>query len=306
MNNKQLIGGKQTMANELLNLNTANIEPSVEITLGGYEFKNKDEIAKFLKGAEKYKGIIVTNDEDYKSSKKLRADLKKVSDKINRHRIDTKEEMMTPINDFETEMKELGDIVNNVWKDVDKSVKDFETKERDNKTVIIDELIKEFSDGYRIEIPKQWYNRTKTTDDIRKEILDLVMEAKDAEKRKADEIKHIEKACQTNNLTAGGYITLLETGMDVALILIKITEDGKHKRELERQQAEYNAQQATKEEVKEVKRVAPQVTNEPIISQVIEMEATPSQFNELIQEMKRIGVKFVRVVDLDEREVKAG
>lgn len=292
------------MANELLNLNTDLLEPSVTFKLGSYEFKNKDQLQDFLKGAEKYTGLVVINDDDYKSGKKLRADLRKVSEVINRHRIDKKAEMIKPIEEFETEMKELDSIVQGVIKDVDKSVKDFEQKERDNKQVIIDELLKEYSEGYQIEEQKSWYNRTKKVDDIRREILELVEEAKQAEKRREEELKHIEEACKLNNLTAGGYITLLDLGQDVLEIIQQINQDGQHKRELEKQQEEYNAQQA--EQVTEVKEVKeePKV-DEPTISQVIEMQATPSQFQELIQEMKRIGVKFIRVVDLNEGQAKA-
>lgn len=291
------------MANELLNLNTELLEPSVTFKLGSYEFKNKDQLQSFLKGAEKYTGLVVTNDDDYKSGKKLRADLRKVSEVINRHRIDKKAEMIKPIEDFEAEMKELDSIVQGVIKDVDKSVKDFEQKERDNKQVMIDELLKEYSEGYQIEEQKSWYNRTKKVDDIRREILELVEEAKQAEKRREEELKHIEEACKLNNLTAGGYIALLDLGQDVLEIIQQINQDGQHKRDLEKQQEEYNAQQA--EQITEVKEVAeePKV-DEPVISQVIEMEATPSQFQELIQEMKRIGVRFVRVVDLNEGQAK--
>ncbi|HHV10004.1 MAG TPA: DUF1351 domain-containing protein [Clostridiales bacterium] len=94
---------------------------------------NFEEIKKAAqKKADTYKGIIVTED-TVKNSKVDIADLRSYQKDIDRVRIDYKRKFMEPYDTFEKQCKEVVGILEDVIIPMDKQVKEFELKQKEEK-----------------------------------------------------------------------------------------------------------------------------------------------------------------------------
>lgn len=302
------------MTTEIANINTDELVPNVQITLGKIEIKNEKEIENLLKVAEKYKGLIITNEDDYKFIKDKRASLNKVNEQINRYRIDYKDEAYKPIAEFEEVMNGYFNTVESARKELDATAKAYEQKLKDDKQLQVDELIKKYGEERVIEESPKWLNKTMTLAKVKAEIIEQVEQQKADEEQERKNIEAVTKAAEDENLTADGYIHLIKAGIDVIEILTNISNDGKLKREKEKRIAEeeqskkqaqedYNTQMAgiprSETKVEPVKEI-PEVIAEPdetgeILHDTIRVSGTMTQLKKLNEAIKALGIKVEQV-----------
>lgn len=295
--------------NELLDLNMTSVEPEITFELGSYSFVNKDEIASFLSKAKQYKNILIAEESDYKASKDLRASLNKAIQHIDRHRIDKKDEMLQPINEFEKEMKELSNIVIDVKDNIDKSIKGYESEQKEAKQKQINEILEKYSEGYEVIQPKNWLNKTKSLESIEEEIIQAVKEVKQREVQKEKEISLIKNTATQQGVTADGYILSYKNGVEVFEVIAQINEAGARKRTLEQKEEEALKQkeaealeevatdEVVEDEPEEVKEEEKTIFDEVVYIERIEISGTKDQINELMKEMKRIGIKVAPITE---------
>lgn len=126
-----------------------------------------------------YETLAVTED-DLKSAKSDRAALNKLKKALNDKKVEVKKEYISPLENFEKQVKELVEIIDKGVNNIDTQVKDFEKKELDAKLkAIADFYVTEFPNYHKILkleriIPDKWQNKTCKLEAIEQEIRDKV------------------------------------------------------------------------------------------------------------------------------------
>ena len=112
-----------------------------------------------------YETLAVTED-DLKSAKSDKATLNKLKKALNDKKVEVKKEYISPLENFEKQVKELVEIIDKGVNNIDTQVKDFEKKEVDEKLKEIASFyVEEFPDYYEVlklekVIPNKWQNKT--------------------------------------------------------------------------------------------------------------------------------------------------
>lgn len=240
------------MTNELA---LQNIVPSVEVTLGDAKLSNKDEIAQILAKSKKYKGIVITTEDDAKFVKSTRASLNKMITKLDDERKDVKQKMYEPIAAIEKEIADLINIVRETHGDLDDTYKAYEQKLKDDKQLEIEGIIATLSEGYAIDHNPKWLNKTYKLEEITTDILVSVKEQKREEEKYEQSKATIIQTAEANNLTPDGYIQLLDSGASEVLdIIASINKAGEVKRtEDERKRIEKEEQDAYNAEIERIR-----------------------------------------------------
>lgn len=166
----------------------------------------------------KYKGLQLT-DEQISDAKTELASLRKVSTAINKQAIDIEKELTKNVKFFRDEVKELKAIIDDGIAFIDKQVKDFEQKEKDDKKAKILALeeydnIKEF-----IQFDDKWLNKTVSINKI-------IDELNFMHNTIQSDISTIKKMCENYKMKNFSYIERLKTET-LSDVLNRIMEDAK-------------------------------------------------------------------------------
>lgn len=166
----------------------------------------KAELSKKIKP---YETLAVTED-DLKSAKSDKATLNKLKKALNDKKVEVKKEYISPLENFEKQVKELVEIIDKGVNNIDTQVKDFEKKEVDEKLKEIASFyVEEFPDYYEVlklekVIPNKWQNKTCKLETIKQEIRDKVFKFENDIKV----IKAMKLECEEQMLDA--YIETLD------------------------------------------------------------------------------------------------
>lgn len=159
---------------------------------------------------KKFEGIIVT-EESLKDCKATQKDLAGLRNKIDTYRKDVKREMLTPIDIFEYQCKELIGLIADVEKPIKEGIKVFDDKRREEKRQKALELIKEsitkhnLSKEYasKLTVKNEYLNLSKSLKSVREDIesraLLLEREQEDEKQRKEMLRVSIENAISVAN-----------------------------------------------------------------------------------------------------------
>lgn len=223
----------------------------------------KEELAVI---AAQYEGMVVSED-TVPDAKKDLADLRKVVKEIEDRRKTVKREWEKPYKDFEAEVKAALEIINTPIELIDKQVKDFEKKKKEEKEQHIKDLYAENIQGYEEYLPftaifnEKWLNVSVKDQEIIFDINGAVTKVKaDLEAIKAlnsefeEEITKVYKASGNQLSMAIQRNTQLISAKQIAKE--KAEREAQEKIEAERkarEEAERKAAEAEKalEEVKE-------------------------------------------------------
>ena len=160
---------------------------------------------------EKYKGLVVTEDEITKA-KATRASLNKVAKMIDERRKELKKEFLKPYEAVEAQTKELVSMINEVNSTIDEQIKEFERQEKFKKTQEISTLWNsfeyekvKFSQIFRDEWLNKTYSMKKIEEDMKafietvesglKTIDSLIKDVNVAETIKAKYLIRLPKLC---------------------------------------------------------------------------------------------------------------
>lgn len=227
--------------------------------------------------------------------------MNKLIDKMNRYRIDAVKEANKPVEEFQNKLKELTNSVKETKELVEKPIKQWEQKQRDNRQVEIDSIIIDHGEGYPIEIRDSWFNKTTKVSHIVDDVKSIVREMKQAEAERAKHIETIENTAKQSNLTPEGYLHLLDLGIDILDIIQQIQEDGAKKQEV----VEYNNEfEENKKRLEASKPKEEAAKDEAVFRRTLVIEATDTQAVELLEFMKGLGIEFWQdgeAVMIDER-----
>lgn len=251
---------------------------------------NFEEVkASLTENLEKYKGIVVTDD-NLKDCKEIQKDLSKLKKDIDSNRKDIKKQLEAPIKSFEGQCKELVALISEVDAPIKEGIAIFDEMKREEKRKYAREMIKEALAEYPLD---NKYSNSLTVLDkytlvatskkaIKEDVFNRAEElykVQEDEKRIYQEnliiIKETIDQANANiisKLNADLYIKKLEDGVNPTFIIREINSTANNLRLAEERaakaaegKAKREQEKLEKEEVKEVpKEQAPQEKTTPI------------------------------------------
>ncbi len=244
---------------------------------------NYDELKKELAvSLEKYKGLVVTEDEITKA-KATRASLNKVAKMIDERRKELKKEFLKPYEAVEAQTKELVSMINEVNSTIDEQIKEFERQEKFKKTQEISTLWNSFE-----------YEKVKFSQIFRDEWLNKTYSMKKIEEDMKAFIETVESGLKTIDSLIKD-VNVAETIKAKYLIRLDLNcviaeyEAEQRAKELIRTPKEEPKIEAENEEV--VKEEVP-TENEKMYSFKFEVIGTKSQLDQLAAYLKTSGLKI--------------
>lgn len=291
----------------------APIEPQIVVHPSQIDFKNFDQLERQMKAyASKYEGYVAT-EATVKDDKQLRADLKKVVTFLDSQRKEVKRNYNEPLKAFESQIKKLESIVNDVIEPIDAGVRDLEEKARELWRQMVQEQIDEMAPKYgieasEIEIKSEWLNKSITTKKLLDGIGGEMVAVKQDKDKLANDIDAIEKYCESLGLEPGGYIDQVKSGSELVEVMTRAANnkqlaDEQAEQERKRQEAQQAIEQLKHETVED--RTVDVETGEVIDEQPalyscqLELVGTKQQTKELKQFMADNDIKSRSIIPME-------
>jgi len=201
---------------------------------------NFEEMTKKLSEySEKYKGLIIT-EQTLPECKDTQKELKKIRNEIEIHRKNIKREALIPITDFETKMKSLVTIIDDVLTPIKNGIAFYTQQEKDAKNVKILALIKELNAEYELtekfqlslnieKHPAEFQNKTFSLKKIKNSLISACINQKTEQNRRKNDIESIENHLalmnKTNNIEMklNDFVNIETDEINVAGIVTEIT-----------------------------------------------------------------------------------
>lgn len=259
----------------------------------------KKELATQL---EKYQNVVYT-EETMKMATEDRAKLNKLSKAINDRKIEIHKEWDKPYSEFESKIKTILDMINEPLKLIDKQVKDFEQKQKDEKREEIEQFFNErvgdFADLIKLDniFNEKWLNKTYKMSTIQTDIEHVFAKTTSdltvIDGQIKDEIvcKQV-KAFYFNNINNSSVLSLsLQEGM-------KIIESNKKLEELQQKKTENVTKivQNVTENEKSLQKTGESLQNNAEIKQIdFRVWATQEQLMSLKEFLINNNIKYGRV-----------
>lgn len=146
---------------------------------------NKDVIEEKVKALlEPFKNQLFT-DQTIPEAKEARAKLNGLSKQLNAWRIEQTRDFLAPVEQFKSEVDEVKNLIDEASKRIDGVVKDYQTREQEEKKQLIEKIYSKVFYGYITLVPldkifnQKWLNKAYTEKLIEKEltaILDKIVE----------------------------------------------------------------------------------------------------------------------------------
>ena len=162
-----------------MEIKVSEIQALTPVLITNYEELKKELTEK----TDLYKNIVYS-EENIKDAKTDRANLNKLEKAINDEKIRIKNVFLKPYEDFESKCKELMALVKEASTNIDKQIKDFESKQDDEKKT----MIKDIFDGYVGEFKElinfdvvfdpKWLNKTCSYKKIEEDINHIITKTK--------------------------------------------------------------------------------------------------------------------------------
>ena len=137
---------------------------------------NKDEVMKWVSElVEPFNNQIFT-DQTIPEAKEARAKLNSLSKKLNGWRIEQTKEYLTPVEKFKGEVDEVKNLIDKASARIDGVVKDYQTREQEEKKQLIEKIYSKVFYGYIALVPldkifnQKWLNKGYTDKLIEKEL----------------------------------------------------------------------------------------------------------------------------------------
>lgn len=243
-------------------LQTQDLEFPIDFTPAKITIGNFDEMKQKLTDyAATYKDIVIT-EQTFKDDKKVRSQMRSLKKQINDRRIAIKKDINKPLDEFESNVKELTTILDNVIDPIDKGIKFYDQAVKDKKKQHVIQLVTDLTDQNgltvdNIQFNNKWLNTTSTDKNVTEEVNAQIEAIKAEQTRLEGERLIITNYAKAVELDASGWLAMINDGKsaaEVMKLMDKAREEAKRKAvdEAERQkkQAEYDAAMAKLDEDK--------------------------------------------------------
>lgn len=276
----------------------------------GFNFEEIKE--KLNSELEIYKNMIFTEDSKTEAKKTI-ASLRKLKKSVNDKKLEVKKSFMIPYTNFEAQVKELDNLIDEPINFINNQVEEFERKRVEEKKALISEIYTEImadheeASGYlplqRIYDSK-WENATTT----KKAITEAIAERVDHVEKDLGIIRSMESEFEDKGIEK--YKATLELSDAIEImnqyqkqkeeILRRQEEEAKRKAEEEaRKESETNSEPdiavnetPITDNVPEEKFIEPKPVEDPIVYEII---ADPFQIVQLEAQMRSLDIKYRRV-----------
>lgn len=251
----------------------------VEQNAGKIEFNYEETKAFLQEKMAEYDGAVFT-DETMDIAKKERAALRKLKTQMDNERKNVKSAWMKPYTEFETQVKELLNLVDKPVAAIDEQVKEYEKKKKQEKLEtckkIYGEEIGDFTDVLPFEkiYDSKWVNASTTLKSIREEISGVVERTR----------TQIETIKMMNSDAVEKALEIYRDTLDMARAVAYINQYEATKREVEekerkrRETEEQRKIEAERERIRQEERAR--------IRQEEEMKQAAKQ--EAVEELKKV------------------
>lgn len=259
----------------------------------GFNFEEIKE--KLNSELEIYKNMIFTEDSKTEAKKTI-ASLRKLKKSVNDKKLEVKKSFMIPYTNFEAQVKELDNLIDEPINFINNQVEEFERKRVEEKKALISEIYTEIiaeheeSSGYlplqRIYDSK-WENATTT----KKAITEAIAERVDHVEKDLGIIRSMGLEFEDKGIEK--YKATLELSDAIEVM----NQYQKQKEEILRRQEEEAKRKAEEEApvaqtVPEEKIIEPKPVNDSIVYEII---ADPFQIVQLEAQMRSLEIKYRRV-----------
>lgn len=260
----------------------------VEQNAGKIEFNYEETKAFLQEKMSEYEGAVFT-DETMDIAKRERASLRKLKTQMDDERKKVKNAWMVPYTQFETQVKELLDLVDKPVAAIDKQVKEYEDKKKQEKLEtcknIYSEEIGDMTEILPFEriFDSKWLNATTTLKSIREDVQNIVSNTK----TQIDTIKMM------NSDAVEKALEIYRDTLDMTKAVAHINQYEATKREVEererkrREAEEQRKLEAERERIREEERA--RIRQEEELKQAAKKEAL-EELKEVSPEVKESNV----------------
>lgn len=267
--------------------------PSEDGFLKSIDFNNEEIKKELTLRLEKYKGLVYS-DEQIKLAKSDRATLNKFKEAIENKRKEIKKQCLKPYEDFELKIKEITALIDKPILEIDKQVKSYEEKLREEKREVITCIYNESIGDLSPILPlkrlwdDKWLNVTYNLSNISKEIQEAI------EKVKKDLEVIGQLKSEFDLQVKDKYLQTLD--LSQALQEKTRLEEQKLKLEEYKKQQEHPPEISVRAEIKEEFVMPTVVVNTEIITLDFRVSCTRDQLETLKRFLAENKIKFGRVM----------
>ncbi|WP_334328416.1 DUF1351 domain-containing protein [Companilactobacillus sp. HBUAS59699] len=211
------------MANDLATIDFGVTYTPTEIKINNQELL-KDQVKKY---ADKYKGWSVITEESVDGDKLVRTDLNRMKKSFDDKRKEIKGEYNKPLKKFESQVKDMTSIIDDVLGPLDEGIKKIEENQRQERKENVLGLIAEIAAGYNIDpaevqFDPKWTNKSITKKKLTDQITDSVKLLQRQHKAYEINKRLIEEHCKIKKIDPAGWIAQLSNERDAAEIIDSI------------------------------------------------------------------------------------
>ena len=213
---------------------------------------NYEEIIQEIEPVVNEKASIYYSDEDIPVAKKDRAKFNTFKKAINDERIRMKKEYMKPFEEFEAKVKDINALADKAVIAIDKQIKEYEDNQKREKLDKIKVLWTQMAVPEGLTMDKVYEERMLNTSFSMKKVETC-----------------FELAIGKFNRDMATLAALPEFGFEAQQVYIKALAEGQRMAQIQRQKAEYEAEQARRKAEEEAKKVAEQAPVEAVTAEEI-------------------------------------
>lgn len=190
-----------------------------KISIGNFD-EMKQKLADY---ASTYKDIVIT-EQTFKDDKKVLAQMRALNKQISDRRIAIKKDINKPLDEFESNVKELTTILDNVIDPIDKGIKFYDQAVKDKKKQHVIELLTELADRNELSVDaiqfnNKWLNTTSTDKKVTEDVNAQIEAIKAEQTRLEGERLIITNYAKAVELDAQGWVAMVNDGKSAAEVM---------------------------------------------------------------------------------------
>lgn len=195
-----------------------NLKPA-EISIGNFDEMKQ----RLIDYAATYKDVVIT-EQTFKDDKKVRSQMRALKKQINDRRIAIKRDINKPLDEFESKVKELTVILDDVIDPIDKGIKFYDQAVKDKKRQHVNALITNLANKNEvfidaIQFNDKWLNKTATDKDVTDEVNAQISKMLDDNKRRDENRELVRNYAKAVAMDEQGWLAMVDDGKSAAEII---------------------------------------------------------------------------------------
>lgn len=262
---------------------------SVDYQVGKIELQNATALKQAVKQvADRYHDLVITED-TIKDDRNTKNELNDLYKKLEEQRKAYKREYKKPLDDFESEIKDIEQPLSDTLDNLKGQLKDFKVNQRKAKCAEIEDFISVMCQEREcepedIEVQDQWLNVSTTKKQWQASVMEAIKLADTQAIQLKGNIENIKLFAEQMNVEPDAYIYQLQHGSSSVDVVRRMKEDVQHAKEREQ------ARQAI-EQVKRVDKETGEI-KEPVVNYQLHVSGTCDQLKKLRKFMEDNNIKF--------------